>query len=241
MQRLTENLMRLVRNLALASTTLAVYAATLPSAAAQSLPKLTPQDCDRLEIGMTEAEIEAVMEDLDIEPDRETTSAGNSLWRWIDDENGALLLAVLRNGTVAQLSCFGVNPTNAEDEVGHQLCEQIEMGMTLPEVRQALGSPGTMVQTNDPRANGLLWQWEDGDRNELAILAFSSFGILASRTCIVTPPAPTTETPSETVEEPETDPLENAIDEAEILPVVPPPTPDVIEEGEMEIEAESDS
>ncbi|USR91845.1 hypothetical protein NEA10_03710 [Phormidium yuhuli AB48] len=155
------------------------------SVVAQSSPRLTPEDCRRLEVGMSEAELERILDELNIEPEQEPGSPGNSLWRWIDDDSGAVLLAVLRNQELAQLSCFGVRPSNSESENQHQLCAEVEMGMTLAEVRQRLGSPGEMVPTDNMLSEGLLWQWENPARQEVAILAFSNFDVLAGKTCLV--------------------------------------------------------
>lgn len=211
---------------AIAVTSLGMLLGAGAEAIAQASYRLTPDDCDRFDVEMTEAELEATMEDMDIDPDREITAAGNGLWRWIDEESGAVLLAVLRGGRVAQLSCFGVNPPDPEaGAMGHRLCAQTEMGMTLPEVRAAIGSPGTEVETDDSRAQGLLWQWEDPERNERAILAFSSFGVLSSRTCLIAQPEseqPASEPPQPDAADdttPENARPEGAIEGAEILPV----------------------
>ncbi|NMG60274.1 hypothetical protein E1H12_17550, partial [Geitlerinema sp. P-1104] len=154
------------------------------SVVAQSSPRLTPDDCRRLEVGMSEAELERILDELNIEPEQEPGSPGNSLWRWIDDDSGAVLLAVLRNQQLAQLSCFGVRPLTPEAENQHQLCAQVEMGMSLDEVRQRLGSPGEMVPTDNLLSEGLLWQWENSARQEVAILAFSNFEVLSGKTCL---------------------------------------------------------
>lgn len=151
--------------------------------AAQASPRLTPQDCERLQVGMSQPELNAILSDLDIEPERETASPGNSLLQWIDEDSGAVLLAVLRNQTVAELSCFGVSPQVTDESQTHQLCDQAEIGMTLEETRQVLGSPGEPVATDSTLSEGLLWQWDNPARQEVAILAFSSFDILSGKTC----------------------------------------------------------
>lgn len=150
---------------------------------AQASPQLTPQACERLQVGMTQPELDAILSDLDIEPERDTTSPGNSLLQWIDEDSGAVLLAVIRNQTVAELSCFGVTPQVADSSPTHQLCAQAEIGMTLEQTRQALGSPGEPVATDSTLSEGLLWQWENPARQEVAILAFSSFDVLSGKTC----------------------------------------------------------
>ncbi|WP_159787566.1 hypothetical protein [Sodalinema gerasimenkoae] len=152
---------------------------------AQSSPRLTPEDCRRLEVGMSETELDSILDELNIEPERDPGSPGNSLWRWMDDDSGAVFLAVLRNQQVAQLSCFGVRPATPESQDNHQLCAQVEMGMSLEEVRQRLGSPGEMVPTDSMFSEGLLWQWENPARQEVAILAFSNFDALSGKTCLV--------------------------------------------------------
>ncbi|OAB59476.1 hypothetical protein AY600_15050 [Phormidium willei BDU 130791] len=151
--------------------------------AAQASPQLTPQDCEQLQVGMTQPELDAILRDLDIEPERQTSSPGNSLLQWIDEDSGAVLLAVLRNQTVAELSCFGVSPQETENSPTHQLCAQAEIGMTLDETRQALGSPGEPVATDSSLSAGLLWQWNNPARQEVAVLAFSSFNVLSGKTC----------------------------------------------------------
>jgi|GEM_PF-2591874 len=150
---------------------------------AQASPQLTPQDCERLQVGMTQPELDAILQDLDIEPERQTSSPGNSLLQWIDQDSGAVLLAVLRHQTVAELSCFGVSPQLTENSPTHQLCTQAEIGMTLEETRQALGSPGEPVATDSTLSEGLLWQWTNPARQEVAVLAFSSFNVLSGKTC----------------------------------------------------------
>ncbi|MFO8040821.1 MAG: hypothetical protein R6U67_15405 [Sodalinema sp.] len=165
-------------------TVLTLLLGVIPQpAAAQASPRLTPQDCEQLHAGMTQAELDAILNDLNIEPERETSSPGNSLLQWIDEDSGAVLLAVLRNQTVAELSCFGVNPQVTENRPTHQLCAQAEIGMTLDETRQALGSPGEPVATDSSLSEGLLWQWTNPARQEVAILAFSSFNVLSGKTC----------------------------------------------------------
>ncbi len=150
---------------------------------AQASPQLTPQACERLQVGMTQPELDAILSDLDIEPERDTTSPGNSLLQWIDEDSGAVLLAVVRNQTVAELSCFGVTPQVADSSQTHQLCTQAEIGMTLEQTRQALGSPGEPVVTDSSLSQGLLWQWTNPARQEVAVLAFSSFDVLSGKTC----------------------------------------------------------
>lgn len=151
--------------------------------AAQASPQLTPQDCEQLQVGMSQPELDAILSDLDIEPERETASPGNSLLQWIDEDSGAVLLAVLRNQTVAELSCFGVTPQVTDESQTHQLCAQAEIGMTLEQTQQALGSPGEPVATDSTLSEGLLWQWSNPARQEVAVLAFSSFDILSGKTC----------------------------------------------------------
>ncbi|KPQ38407.1 MAG: SmpA / OmlA family [Phormidium sp. OSCR] len=150
---------------------------------AQASPRLTPQDCEQLQVGMTQSELDAILGDLDIEPERQTPSPGNSLLQWIDEDSGAVLLAVLRNQIVAEVSCFGISPQVTENSPTHQLCTQAEIGMTLEETRQALGTPGEPVASDSSLSAGLLWQWTNPARQEVAVLAFSSFNVLSGKTC----------------------------------------------------------
>ncbi|MGC9505469.1 hypothetical protein [Baaleninema sp.] len=157
-------------------------------------PRLTPQDCDRFEVGMTQAAFDELLEELEIEAERQPVATGNSLVQWVDEETGAVLIATLREELVSGVSCFGVSPqVEATAGYTHQLCSEVDMGMTLAEVRQALGSPGEMVDTGDGRSMGLLWRWEDPNTNEVAILSFSSFDVLVGSTCMVE--TPESETP----------------------------------------------
>ncbi|PPT06510.1 hypothetical protein CKA32_002500 [Geitlerinema sp. FC II] len=165
-----------------------------PAIAQVETPRLTPQACDRFEVGMTQAAFDELLEELEIEAERQPVATGNSQVQWVDEETGAVLIVTLREELVSGVSCFGVSPqVEATAGYTHQLCSQVEMGMTLLEVRQALGSPGEVVDTGDGRSLGLLWRWEDPNTNEVAILSFSSFDVLVGSTCMVE--TPESETP----------------------------------------------
>ncbi|WP_017659802.1 hypothetical protein [Baaleninema simplex] len=167
-----------------------------PAIAQVDNPRLTPEACDRFEMGMTQAAFEELLDELEIEAERQPVATGNSQVQWVDEETGAVLIVTLREELVSGVSCFGVSPqVEATAGYTHQLCSQVEMGMTLAEVRQALGSPGEVVDTGDGRSLGLLWRWEDPNTNEVAILSFSSFDVLVGSTCMVeTPESETPET-----------------------------------------------
>ncbi|MBP0004005.1 MAG: hypothetical protein J7642_09835 [Cyanobacteria bacterium SBC] len=169
---------------------------------AETVDRLTPETCDRFQAGMTEAELSELLETLDIEPERNTSASGDGTLQWLDGITGAVLSIVLRGGTVSDISCFGVSPSETEAVIEHQLCSQLEMGMTLAQAREALGSEGEAVDTGDPVTAGLLWRWENPERKEVALLAFNDFGILVGSTCTIE--TPLVETPT-TVEVEETD------------------------------------
>jgi len=177
---------RSLRFFALAGT-IAVLPSPAAIAASPTAPTLTADACQDLAAAATADDLRDRLDDLGIEPDERRISALLTELQWM---GGLAFLSVTLNGDrVDRVTCQSDPAADlaASADEAHVLCDRIEMGMDLAEVRQALGAPGQQIIGEDGLPAGLAWQWEDGPTGQVAIVAFNNFGEMSGRSCLSPP------------------------------------------------------
>jgi len=159
--------------------------ATLPTLASPSSPYLSAELCNKLGSNEPLTEIEAALREAGIEPQQRVIAIGLAEWNWTDQTTGAFFNVVLRQNQIEQTTCQPSPPRSATTPIqtAHRLCSQVQMGMTLEAVQQALATPGEALDFGENAPPGMVWQWVDVETQQMALFSFSNFGELVGMSC----------------------------------------------------------